>query len=138
MPLHYQLAHTPLPTDLPYTNYRDADIAAGLAVTIDAQNLLGVAGDGIGVMIPAAGPQPVPYAFGVTIEKIRALRMMIAQLGRDVHLEVDGGIDPDTAKRVIASGANVLVAGTAVFHRGGRTETDYREAITLLKTAASC
>jgi ribulose-phosphate 3-epimerase len=38
--------------------------------------------------------------------------------GRDIALEVDGGITPDTAKRAIAAGANVLVAGTAVFQGG--------------------
>jgi ribulose-phosphate 3-epimerase len=38
--------------------------------------------------------------------------------GRDIMLEVDGGITPETAKRAIAAGANVLVAGTAVFQGG--------------------
>ena len=38
--------------------------------------------------------------------------------GRDIVLEVDGGITPETAKRAIAAGANVLVAGTAVFQGG--------------------
>jgi len=38
--------------------------------------------------------------------------------GRDIALEVDGGITPETAKQAIAAGANVLVAGTAVFKGG--------------------
>jgi ribulose-phosphate 3-epimerase len=38
--------------------------------------------------------------------------------GRDIALEVDGGITPETAKRAIAAGADVLVAGTAVFQGG--------------------
>ncbi|MBF9036199.1 ribulose-phosphate 3-epimerase [Rhodobacterales bacterium HKCCE2091] len=51
--------------------------------------------------------------------KIRALREMIGD--REVHIEVDGGVDPDTAPRVVAAGADVLVAGSAVF-RGGSVD----------------
>ena len=40
------------------------------------------------------------------------------QSGRDIDLEVDGGIDPDTARRAVEAGADALVAGTATF-RGG-------------------
>ena len=50
------------------------------------------------------------------LKKIEAARARIAASGRDVMLEVDGGINPDTAKQAIAAGADVLVAGTAVFH----------------------
>jgi len=49
------------------------------------------------------------------LEKIKQLRAMITKTGRDIDLEVDGGINPQTAKQVIAAGANVLVAGSAVF-----------------------
>jgi ribulose-phosphate 3-epimerase len=52
------------------------------------------------------------------LKKIEAARKRIDMTGRDIALEVDGGITPDTAKRAIAAGATVLVAGTAVF-RGG-------------------
>ncbi len=52
------------------------------------------------------------------IEKIAALRQRIDQGGRDIDLEVDGGINLDTAKRAIAAGADVLVAGTATFTGG--------------------
>ncbi len=52
------------------------------------------------------------------LEKIRALRQRITALGKPIDLEVDGGIDPDTAKQVIAAGADVLVAGTASFKGG--------------------
>ena len=52
------------------------------------------------------------------LEKIEAAANRIAKTGREIALEVDGGIDPATAKQVIAAGANVLVSGTAVF-RGG-------------------
>ena len=50
------------------------------------------------------------------LKKIEAARDRIAACGRDVMLEVDGGINPETARQAIAAGADVLVAGTAVFH----------------------
>jgi ribulose-phosphate 3-epimerase len=49
-------------------------------------------------------------------EKVRRIRTMIG--GRDIDIEIDGGVTPETAPRVIKAGANVLVAGSAVF-RGG-------------------
>src|SRR5262249_32690871 len=50
--------------------------------------------------------------------KIEAARKKIDATGRAIALEVDGGINPATAKRAIAAGADVLVAGTAVFAGG--------------------
>ncbi len=52
------------------------------------------------------------------LRKIEAVRKMIDKAGRDIRLEVDGGIDAVTAPLAIAAGADVLVAGTATF-RGG-------------------
>ncbi|WP_260581887.1 ribulose-phosphate 3-epimerase [Sphingopyxis sp. PET50] len=52
------------------------------------------------------------------LRKIEAVRKMIEKSGRDIRLEVDGGIDAATAPLAIAAGADVLVAGTATF-RGG-------------------
>ncbi len=52
------------------------------------------------------------------VAKIAELRKMIDGLGKKIDLEVDGGINPETAKRVIAAGADVLVAGTATFQGG--------------------
>lgn len=49
------------------------------------------------------------------LPKINEVRGMIDTTGRDILLEVDGGINPATAKQVIAAGANMLVAGSAVF-----------------------
>jgi ribulose-phosphate 3-epimerase len=43
---------------------------------------------------------------------------MIDATGRQIDLEVDGGVNPETAKRCIAAGADALVAGTAVFTGG--------------------
>ena len=52
------------------------------------------------------------------LRKIEAVAKRIAKLGLSVELEVDGGIDPDTARQAVDAGATVLVAGTAAF-RGG-------------------
>lgn len=60
------------------------------------------------------------------VEKIRTLRAMIGD--RPIELEVDGGINPKTAAQCIAAGADVLVAGTAVFGEG-----DYAANISSLR-----
>lgn len=52
------------------------------------------------------------------LRKIEAVRRMIDASGRDIRLEVDGGIDAATAPLAIAAGADVLVAGTATFKGG--------------------
>jgi ribulose-phosphate 3-epimerase len=52
------------------------------------------------------------------LRKIEAIAEQIAARGLDVQLEVDGGIDPETARQAVDAGATALVAGTAVF-RGG-------------------
>ena len=52
------------------------------------------------------------------LKKIAAVRKMIDASGRAIDLEVDGGVDADSARRCIEAGADALVAGTAVF-RGG-------------------
>ncbi|MGV6887711.1 ribulose-phosphate 3-epimerase [Rhodophyticola sp. SM2404] len=49
-------------------------------------------------------------------DKIRSLRSMIGD--RPVHIEIDGGVDPNTAPLVVNAGADVLVAGSAVFKGG--------------------
>ena len=67
------------------------------------------------------------------VEKIRRLRAMAG--GRPIDIEVDGGITPETAPRVVAAGANVLVAGTAVF-KGGNPDA-YRTNIAALRNAAA-
>lgn len=57
---------------------------------------------------------------GSQLEKIARIREKIALTGRKIELEVDGGINPETAKQVIAAGADVLVAGNAVFSGGAK------------------
>jgi ribulose-phosphate 3-epimerase len=54
------------------------------------------------------------------LKKIEAVAARIAKSGRDIALEVDGGINPKTARQAVKAGANVLVAGTAVFSGGAK------------------
>jgi ribulose-phosphate 3-epimerase len=54
------------------------------------------------------------------LKKIEAVANRIAKQGREIALEVDGGINPQTARQAVNAGANVLVAGTAVFSGGAK------------------
>jgi ribulose-phosphate 3-epimerase len=65
------------------------------------------------------------------LPKLRVLRQMIDASGREIELEVDGGIAPGTARRVVEAGARVLVAGTAVYG-----QKDYRAAIEAIREDA--
>ncbi|WP_075215525.1 ribulose-phosphate 3-epimerase [Mongoliimonas terrestris] len=67
------------------------------------------------------------------VEKVRRVKAMIGD--RPVRLEIDGGVTPDTAPALVAAGADVLVAGTAVF-RGG-TEAAYAANIAALRAAGA-
>jgi len=58
------------------------------------------------------------------LRKIEAIRKRIDAAGLDIDLEVDGGIDQENAKRAIAAGADVLVAGTATFRGGTQAYAD--------------
>ena len=58
------------------------------------------------------------------LDKLRVLRAMIDAAGRAIDLEVDGGINFDTAPQAVAAGADVLVAGTATFAGGSGAYAD--------------
>jgi len=66
------------------------------------------------------------------VDKIARVKAMIGK--RPIHIEVDGGVTPETAPLVAAAGANVLVAGSAVFKGGA--EDAYRTNIDAIRTAA--
>lgn len=66
------------------------------------------------------------------LEKVKTLRNLIDKSGRSIDLEIDGGINADTAKQAIAAGADVLVAGTAVFTGNA---TDYATNLTRLRVS---
>ncbi len=66
--------------------------------------------------------------------KITTLRNMIGD--RPIHIEIDGGVDPTTAPIIAGAGANVLVAGSAVFRGGSVTDpTPYGENIKAIRAA---
>jgi ribulose-phosphate 3-epimerase len=66
------------------------------------------------------------------LHKLAALRRMIDESGYAIDLEVDGGIKPGTARQVVAAGADVLVAGSAVYNT-----PNYAEAIAALRRDAA-
>lgn len=70
------------------------------------------------------------------VEKVRRLRQMIGD--RQIHIEIDGGITPETAPLVAGAGADVLVAGSAVF-KGGSVDNSapYGASIRAIRAAAS-
>jgi ribulose-phosphate 3-epimerase len=67
----------------------------------------------------------------LVLPKLKALREMIDRTGRDIELEIDGGIGPENARLVAEHGATVLVAGSAIFG-----QPDRRAAINELRAAA--
>jgi ribulose-phosphate 3-epimerase len=64
----------------------------------------------------------------VVVPKIEKVRRMIDKSGKDILIQVDGGITPLTAPEVVRAGADVLVAGSAIFH-----SKNYKEIIDKLK-----
>jgi ribulose-phosphate 3-epimerase len=89
-----------------------------------------VLGDVEQVLLMSVNPGFGGQAFiPATVDKIRRLRAMLDARGlQRVEIQVDGGINPDTARQVVGAGANVLVAGNAIF-----TTSDYAAAIRALR-----
>jgi ribulose-phosphate 3-epimerase len=132
--------------------------ADGLTVHVEAsphlhrtlQHIRGL-GKRAGVVLnPSTGEETLRYVLGVTdlvlvmsvnpgfggqsflpevLPKVRAIRRMIDDSGRPIHLEIDGGIAPDTVAQATEAGARVLVAGSAVFGH-----PPYADAIARLRT----
>jgi ribulose-phosphate 3-epimerase len=73
------------------------------------------------------GQQFIPGA----LSKISKVNSLASQLDREIYIQVDGGINPETGRRVVEAGANVLVAGSYIFH-----SEDPAQAITALKQTA--
>lgn len=68
------------------------------------------------------------------VQKVTELRTMIGD--REVHIEIDGGVDPTTAPLVVAAGADVLVAGSAVFKGGSvQNPAPYGENIRAIRAS---
>ncbi len=66
-----------------------------------------------------------------SLNKIRELKTLISDLGLQIPIEVDGGINRDTIKEVASSGAEIFVAGSAIFGK-----KDYRDEIATLRELA--
>ena len=66
------------------------------------------------------------------VEKVRRVKALIGD--RPIHIEIDGGVTPETAPLVASAGADVLVAGSAVFK--GTGEAAYRANIDAIRNAA--
>ena len=66
------------------------------------------------------------------LPKIAALRTLCNERGLSPYIEADGGLDPDTVARTVEAGANVVVAGTAIFGK-----PDYRAAIDAIRRCAT-
>ncbi|MGO9720058.1 MAG: ribulose-phosphate 3-epimerase [Methylocella sp.] len=85
------------------------------------------------VLVMSVNPGFGGQAFIATaVEKVAELKAMIGS--RDIRIEVDGGITPETASLVAAAGADTLVAGSAVF-KGGPTQ--YASNIVAIRAAAA-
>jgi len=65
-----------------------------------------------------------------SLKKISEVKAMAEKAGRNIMIEVDGGINPETAKLAVEKGANVLVAGNAVFK-----QADFKVAMEALRNA---
>ncbi|RJX72313.1 ribulose-phosphate 3-epimerase [Vibrio sinensis] len=59
-----------------------------------------------------------------TLDKLRAVRKMIDDSGRDIRLEIDGGVKVDNIREIAAAGADMFVAGSAIF-----SQPDYKQVI---------
>jgi len=77
------------------------------------------------------GQQFLPLA----VDKIAQLARLRKQMGIDFRIEVDGGVAHDTVASVVQAGADLLVAGSAVFEKG-RTEQNAVELLRLARAAA--
>ncbi len=58
-----------------------------------------------------------------SLDKLRRLKQMIADRGLDTKIEIDGGIDAGNISEIVGSGAEIIVAGSAVYGRGNPTES---------------
>ena len=67
-----------------------------------------------------------------TLDKLRSVRRLIEQSGRDIRLEVDGGVKIDNIKEIAEAGADMFVAGSAIFD-----QPDYKQVIDQMRTQLS-
>jgi ribulose-phosphate 3-epimerase len=66
------------------------------------------------------------------LDKLRRVRDRIDALGKDIRLEIDGGVKPDNIREIAAAGADTFVAGSAIFNA-----TDYAAVIAQMRAEVS-
>ncbi|HGF5100383.1 TPA: ribulose-phosphate 3-epimerase [Vibrio parahaemolyticus] len=64
-----------------------------------------------------------------TLDKLRTVRKMIDESGRDIRLEIDGGVKVDNIREIAEAGADMFVAGSAIF-----SQPDYKQVIDQMRT----
>ncbi len=115
-------AHVELEEDIRATMQliKSSNVKAGVSVKPNTpiESIVGLIDIADLILIMTVEPGFGGQGFMDMSDKIRAARAMIDASGRDIDLEVDGGINPETAKICVAAGADVLVAGTGVFKDG--------------------
>lgn len=82
------------------------------------------------ILIMTVNPGFGGQAFLPLFDKISAVREKIKASGRDIRLAVDGGVNTENAPKIIAAGADVLIAGTSIF---GKPASDYAKIISQLR-----
>jgi ribulose-phosphate 3-epimerase len=112
---------------------KDLGVKAGAVLNpaTSLETLKWVLGDLDFVLIMSVNPGFGGQQFIRTaLDKIRGLRTMIEDLGKDILIQVDGGVNKHTIADISAAGADVMVAGSAIFNH-----KDYHAAIRELKSA---
>jgi ribulose-phosphate 3-epimerase len=117
---------------------KSCGVKAGVAInpSTPVVALEEVAGDVDQVLVMSVNPGFGGQTFIPRSEsKIRAVRALLDAAGNDAPISVDGGVDHSNAVRIVAAGAAILVAGSAIF-AGGAPERATRELCELVKGAA--
>ncbi|EKO3386983.1 ribulose-phosphate 3-epimerase [Vibrio fluvialis] len=68
-----------------------------------------------------------------TLDKLRAVRKLIDDSGRDIRLEIDGGVKVDNIREIAAAGADMFVAGSAIFG-----QPDYKAVVDAMRAELAC
>lgn len=127
----HQEACTHLNRTLSHIHSLGAKAGVSINPATPASTLVDVIGDVDLILVMTVNPGFGGQSFiRGTLKKLEEIKALIDESGREIHLEVDGGIDPETAPLVVAAGADVLVAGTSLFGK-----PDIRRAIAELRAS---
>ena len=107
-------------------NIKSFNIKAGVALNpaTPIENIKYILNDIDMVLIMTVNPGFGGQSFiGTMIDKIKELKALIDEKGLDVDIQVDGGINPKNVAKVVQAGANIVVAGSAIFNSDNIEET---------------